>query len=564
MSPKKLLLLAILLTGFLFRFNNLNWDSDFHLQPDERFLTMIAIASQIPRSLKSYFDPNSSLLNPANLGFKFFVYGIFPITLAKIAAVVINQESYNQFTLLGRQLSAGVDLLLILVVYKTVEIFERKLKFGSSIKYWASFFYAISVFPIQLSHFFATDTFLNFFMFISFYFALRYWEKEKAKNLFFSALFLGIAVATKINAVFILPLILYFILGESFLKKKYSLVVLTVFIYGLISYLTLRFTDPYYFASTNFLNPLPNPSFVANIRELMSFDNPNIWYPPGVQWIHKTPILFSLVNLAVFGVGIPYFIVIITGAVWIMSKIKYQMSKPHLKVKNSELLIIMLWVLLFFLYQSTTYVKSIRYFIFIYPFLAIFAAFGVDGLFKVFKYKNIVKVSIVVLILIWPVMFSSIYLHEHTRVTASKWMFQNLPSNSVILGEYWDDPLPLPVDNTYGKHFTIQLLHVFDPDTAPKWQVMNSALDKADYYVLSSNRAWGSITTVPEKYPVMSKFYADLLAGKTNFKMIKEFTSYPKIEILNFKFQVSDDWAEETFTVYDHPKVMIFARQRGT
>jgi hypothetical protein len=89
---------------------------------------------------------------------------------------------------------------------------------------------------------------------------------------------------------------------------------------------------------------------------------------------------------------------------------------------------------------------------------------------------------------------------------------------------------------------------------------MNNILNKADYYVLSSNRGWGSITTVPEKYPMMSKFYNDLLSGKTNYKLIKEFTSYPSLcYMLHVTcYMLNDQWADESFTVYDHPKVMIF------
>jgi len=40
-------------------------------------------------------------------------------------------------------------------------------------KYWAAFIYAIAVLPIQLSHFFAVDTFLNTFALMSVYFMLR-------------------------------------------------------------------------------------------------------------------------------------------------------------------------------------------------------------------------------------------------------------------------------------------------------------------------------------------------------------------------------------------------------
>ncbi len=545
MKFKKLLFLAILLLAYLFRFNNLNWDSNFHLQPDERFLTMIGLAAKIPTNLSNYFNSGVSSLNPSNIGFKFFVYGILPITFTKVVSIITNQQTYDQFTLLGRQLSAFSDVLVLIVVYKIVEIFEIKLKLNKSVKFWASFFYAVSVLPIQLSHFFTTDSFLNFFLLLSFYFSLRYWEKRRDKNLFLSAVFFALALATKLNAVFILPLNLYFILINSTKEKKWNFLIRNLVAYGLVSFITLFIADPYYFSQ----------DFINSIKELVSFDNPNIWYPPGVQWIHKTPVLFSLINLAVFGVGIPYFIYIILGIIKIIKNFK-------LKIKNLTLPIILVWMALFFLYQSTVYVKTVRYFIFLYPFLAIFAAFGVVTLLKFFKDNFFIKVAIVISLLIWPVMFSSIYLHEHTRVTASKWIYQNLPDNSLILSESWDDALPLPVDNIYNKRFTIEALPVFDQDTQEKWEVMNLMLKTADYYVLSSNRGWGSIPTAPEKYPLMSKFYNDLLANKTPYKKIAEFTSYPQFKVFNFQFNFNDDWAEEAFTVYDHPKVMVFAKQK--
>ena len=159
-------------------------------------------------------------------------------------------------------------------------------------------------------------------------------------------------------------------------------------------------------------------------------------------------------------------------------------------------------------------------------------------------------------------MFSSIYLNKNSRVEASEWIYKNLPSNSLIIGESWDDVLPLSVTNNYGKQFTSDQLPVFEPDTPEKWQKMNSKLEIADYYVLSSNRGWGSIMTVPEKYPLMSKFYQDLFKGKTQYKKIKEFTAYPKFSIFNFQFSIPDQWSDEGFTVYDHPQVLIFKNER--
>ena len=134
------------------------------------------------------------------------------------------------------------------------------------------------------------------------------------------------------------------------------------------------------------------------------------------------------------------------------------------------------------------------------------------------------------------------------------------------MGESWDDPLPLGVVNNFGKSFLTDQLPVFDQDTPAKWQKMNEMLAKADYYVLSSNRGWGSIMTVPQKYPKMSQFYSYLLNNKLQYKKIKEFDSYPSIQFnfsfLTFHFSFPDQWSDEGFTVYDHPQVLIYKNEK--
>ena len=92
---------------------------------------------------------------------------------------------------------------------------------------------------------------------------------------------------------------------------------------------------------------------------------------------------------------------------------------------------------------------------------------------------------------------------------------------------------------------------------------MNSMLEIADYYVMSSNRGWGSIPTVPEKFPLMSKFYNELLLNQNlKYKKIKEFTSYPSLRYLGIPIDFPDQWSDEAFTVYDHQKVLIFKNER--
>ncbi|PIQ72297.1 hypothetical protein COY13_01660 [Candidatus Roizmanbacteria bacterium CG_4_10_14_0_2_um_filter_36_35] len=557
-----LFLFLILLIGFWFRFNNVNWDENFHLHPDERFLTMVGNAMTLPKNIGEYLNPIISKINPANIGYKFFVYGNFPLVLNKYLAVFYHKDNYNDFTILGRKLSAYLDLLIILFVFKTVFLLEKRYKFSSSLKYLAAFFYAIAVYPIQSSHFFTVDTFLNFFMFASFYLALKYYLKNNIRHLFLSSIFFGLALASKVSAIYILPLILFFIFFKNPKKTSHILLFLVIL------YLSLRLANPYYFQNSSLFDPRLNQDFVSSIKQLKSFEGKDIWYPPAVQWMNK-PVSFLLVNLMFIGVGLPYFILMFIGIVWIILNLKSQIpacrqagSNPHLKSKNYLLMIILIWVVGYFIYQSVSVFKSIRYTIYLYPFFAIFAGIGANVILNSFqdlRFRNkfgmtLVTIFLLVILLVWPLMFSSIYLNKHTRVEASEWIYKNLPSGSSILSEAWDDGLPLPIVNNYEKQFTGEQLPVFDPDTPEKWQKMNKMLAKADYYILSSNRGWGSISTVPEKYPKMSKFYKELLADKNPlYKKIKQFDPY----YYRF-FSLPNNWVEETFTVYDHPQVMIY------
>lgn len=101
-------------------------------------------------------------------------------------------------------------------------------------------------------------------------------------------------------------------------------------------------------------------------------------------------------------------------------------------------------------------------------------------------------------------------------------------------------------------------MEVFVPDSTEKFAKIDMQLAKGDYYIPTSNRAWGSIPAVPDKYPRMTSWYKRMFDGKLGYKKIKEFTSYPSLEWLGIPLTLPDQWADESFTVYDHPKVMIF------
>ena len=83
-------------------------------------------------------------------------------------------------------------------------------------------------------------------------------------------------------------------------------------------------------------------------------------------------------------------------------------------------------------------------------------------------------------------------------------------------------------------------------------------LAAADYYVLSSPRAWRTIGRLPDRFPLMTRFYDDLFAGRLGYREIESFRSEPRL----LGIRLNDLSAEEAFWVYDHPPVRVFEREQ--
>lgn len=202
----KKILVSIFILGAFFRFYGLNWDQNEHLHPDERFLTMAAQGISWPSSLRQFFDTPHSPANPHNVGFPFYVYGTIPLFVVKAASQLAALDTYNGLTLVGRFLSAALDTSVVLLVYLiSRHLFRRLLP-----AFFSALIYALSVLPVQLAHFFAVDTYLVFFLTLSFYLLLRLISSKKPFPIapaIFLGLSFGCALASKITAVLFLPII---------------------------------------------------------------------------------------------------------------------------------------------------------------------------------------------------------------------------------------------------------------------------------------------------------------------------------------------------------------------
>lgn len=619
---RKLFFIAIFLMASFFRLYGLNWDQNQHLHPDERFLTMVANAISWPKSFNEYLNTSVSPLNPHNKGFGFFVYGTFPVIFTKWIAESTGKGDYTNLTLIGRQLSAAFDLgtviLVFLICNQIIEARSTKHELRESKKeskkdslfvirnsffaLLSMFLYSTMVLPIQLSHFYAVDTYLTFFITLSFYLLIKIINFPKILNTRYLILntLLGIsfslALASKITAGLFIPIIGLGLIFFLLRTKKIILLLTSSFLLLTSVYFTFRLAQPYFFANPNIFDITPNAKVLDNWNQLRSFDDMSGGFPPAVQWITTKAYLFPLKNMMLWGLGLPMGLIAISAIIYFIVSLLHCFivslrTKKFPLILNSEFLIptlSLLWILLLFGYQGGQFVKALRYFYPIYPFIAIISGNFIYKVINKFKIGLLGCWVIGLLLIIYPLSFISIYSRPNTRVEASYWIYKNIPPGSTLSSEEWDDGLPLSLERYIHEQYKGIQLPLYWPDNEEKWKLISQRLSQTDYVIETSNRLYGSIMTFPQKYPVSIKYYNSLFDGSLGFEKIAEFTSRPNIPLPDFmnicltppfvrygivdlKFQncplpgisFVDDYADETFTVYDHPKVTVFKKVKS-
>ena len=161
-------------------------------------------------------------------------------------------------------------------------------------------------------------------------------------------------------------------------------------------------------------------------------------------------------------------------------------------------------------------------------------------------------------------MFMSIYTHEDSRVSASKWIFQNIPHNSYILSEtanVVDIPLGLPNYKLTPPDYNLKIISFDFYHMDDNREIQNQLfvhLVKADYILIPSRRIFANYLRLPSRYPLTARYYDLLFSGKLGFEKVAEINSFPKLLGLSFP----DEAAEETFTVFDHPVVRIYKKAK--
>jgi len=615
-----LLLALVLAVGSVLRFTGLNWDEGQWIHPDEGHMRTITSVIKMPDSLSLYFDTHRSPLNCRNQGYQ-YSYGTLPLFLTRMTAewldraceeasggssepasplgalvvsllvgpldAVCGQGAFTgtRSAQVGRALSSLADLGTVLLAY----LIGRRL-YGRAAGLLAACLGALTAFSIQQAHFFTVDSMASFLMLLTAYLAVCAARSTRTPwgYLCLAGLTTGLAAACKASAslaalLVALGAVSWLISRTTSPVTRRSLspllgrVVLGLLLAGLLSLVAFRVAQPYAFEGPGFFGVRPSPEWFSRLSQIRAEQNGELDFPSGRQWTNRAPILFPWINMVVWGMGLPLGLVAWAG--WVFAGLE-------LLRRKATHLVLWGWGTLTFLYLSTRWVKTMRYFLPLYPLLTILAAYLLVRLMRApsswWRRAGFVVTAVVVGgTALWAAAFFSIYRRPHTRLAASRWIYANVPKGATVANEHWDWGLPLRVDghDPFGGEYRGLEMELYNEDTPEKRAQLYEWLDRADYIFLASNRLYASIPRLPARYPLATAYYEALFAGRLGFELVADFTSYPALGPFQFPDQecpfplmqplhtyqtepikVRLPPAEEAFSVYDHPRVLIFRK----
>jgi len=549
------ILLGLLLVGGFFRFQGLAWDDGHHLHPDERFISMVEEKIAFPKSAGAYFDSSRSSLNPYNKGEGSFVYGSLPMVLAKAVAPLFGKRGYDGTYLIGRALSGVFDLLTVWLVYLITRRFAQR-----RASLLAAGLMAFCVLGIQLSHFWAVDTYLTTFGAAAMLGAVRIAQgRSRWRDETLTGVALGLAVACKITALaLLLPLGVAVLvrLGREGapLARAFGRAVARGLLLIVPAAVVVRVFLPYVFLGPSPFSFRLDPRWVDDLKRISQLSKSVAGFPPALQWAGRT-ILFPVENFVLWGAGIAFGLAALAAVAWSAAAI--------LRRRAFDLAPLVLYVLFLFAYHGLTMVKSIRYFYPAYPCLAVLTGALFSAVATRAGWPRLARAAGILVLgatFAWALAFTAIYRRPQSRVTATRWIYTHVPARQRIVNESWDDGLPLPLPGyDPGVYAGPPSLPLFDPDSREKAETLVRALANTEWVAVTSNRVYVNVTRVPSVFPMSVAYYRALFDGSLGFERAADVTSYPSLGPL----RIPDDSAEEQFTVYDHPRVLLFHKTPG-
>ena len=220
---------------------------------------------------------------------------------------------------------------------------------------------------------------------------------------------------------------------------------------------------------------------------------------------------------------------------------------------------------LYFVSVGGLHTKHVRYLL---PLLAPLCLLAADAVLCLSQRRAPIRLAAIAaaaVALLWTgvygIGFARIYTTEDARVTAARWLADNVPEGGHIAVERGGFTMAGLVDAE--RHTPVQLNtgSVFGTrgylTCAAAARYLGERLSTADFVaIIDVNRA-RQFAGAAGLFPVAASFYAELLGGRLGFEPVARFKVYPGIGGWHFE----DDEAESSFLGFDHPTVHILKRR---
>lgn len=600
----RLLLLLPLVFGVWLRFSHADWDAGNQLHPDERAILFVAQTIRPPAGPSEALTPDRSPLNPFRApegGTRSFAYGHFPLYVAVLTQHLLNlpcagdsaichtmppdtfagrllnvsaQPPFNHLTYVGRALSALYDTLTILAT----ALLARQL-FNSRAGLLAAALTAVAVLHIQNAHFGTVDASLTLFTTLTLWLLARHADSHNRRDSLLAGVCFGLATGCKATAVLLVfPLLAAHLeIDKTAVRRRFSRLRLsdpvTFWLTLLAAFVTFAITNPY-----ALLDPVP---FFVEVATQAGMASGSLDWTFTRQYAGTLPLWYYVVQQARWTLGLPLTLAAYGDLAWTARRTLITRSRPAL--------VALTWTAAMFLTVGLQAVKFPRYMLPLTPTLFALAAGALTPPQNAPQaapraLRTALTLAILIPTTLYALAFTAMYNTPHPWVTASQWIYRELPEGTVIAVEYWDDPLPMDIvvdgvghirDTTYD---TRTLDPFAEPDDAAKLETLLADVAAADYIILSSNRLYGVIPRLDDRYPLTAAYYRALFAGDLGFEVTTTFTRTPTIVGLNLYDDpftrpglsnplpdqppgFTPGFADESFTVYDHPLVLVFHNQ---
>lgn len=576
-----LLLLGLMALAFYLRLYGINWANGGHFHPDERAIVEYSRRIAFPTDEPSLLFDQRSPLNPgwfeADPGW--FNYGSLPLYLIRFVSYIappdwFGEATYDQVFLAGRALSAVFDVLGILVLY----LIGARL-FGKWAGVLAASLITFSVLHIGYSHFLATDIMLAALLVVSFYFVVKAAERGQLRHFALGGIFFGLAMATKFSAA---PFALGFVAAAWLwassqwrdkaqqgrtLTRAIGLVIVALAVAGA----AMVITQPY--------GVIDYKSFAADVSEQGEMVRRIRDYPYTRQYVDTPAYIYQIKQLVVWGMGIPAGLLMLAGLLFSLAAALFKRRLAHI--------LLVVWTLPYFIINGSFDVKFMRYMLPVTPFLALMAAAFTAWLVRqarTWTWSRMaprVVYAVLALTMAFTVFYafaySRIYAKPHPAEATSQWILANVPKGSTLAKEHWEEGLRFLGDY---RHTEMELYN--DPENSFKRNQMIDRLTQADYLIFYSNRLYGTIPRLEERYPLTTAYYKLLFGGELGYELVHWEASYPNlfgVAIKNDTFSrpglpvpepfeeykpapltINLGFADESYSVYDHPLVLVFKK----